>query len=155
MQRAPHHQDRVYRCPCCRHVTLHDRGAGGVCPVCAWVDDGRDDEDIALVLDGPNGAMTLAEARRTFETCGACDPARTGDTRPPTAAEIIGRWPLAEEVAAAAKALDAAGRFHRWWPSSIPAYPDLDPIGKEEFEEIVVSLLQAAARVRRGQRQQG
>ncbi|MEQ1810765.1 MAG: hypothetical protein ABL889_12615 [Terricaulis sp.] len=56
--------------------------------------------------------------------------------------------PTDEEISAAARVLDKAGRFHRWWPETTPDYEKLDPIGKNEFEAIVEQMLMAAAQVR-------
>nr|WP_282707098.1 CPCC family cysteine-rich protein [Nonomuraea coxensis] len=33
-------QDGPYACPCCRYVTLGERGGFEICPVCLWEDDG-------------------------------------------------------------------------------------------------------------------
>lgn len=58
--------------------------------------------------------------------------------------------PTDDEITAAARVLDRAGRFHRWWPETSPAYETLDPIGKNEFEAIVEQMLIAAAKARQG-----
>ena len=63
-----------YRCPCCRFVTLHDRGGDDICGVCFWEDDGQDDHDADEVRGGPNGRLSLGQARENFEKCGAFDP---------------------------------------------------------------------------------
>jgi len=60
------------------------------------------------------------------------------------------KWPSAAEIQAAAEVLDAAGRFYRWWPDTVPRYENLDPIGKTEFEAIVVDMLVAATQQRPG-----
>lgn len=56
--------------------------------------------------------------------------------------------PTDQEVEAAARVLDKAGRFHRWWPETAPDYDKLDPIGRNEFEAIVEQMLMAAEAVR-------
>ncbi|WP_349817335.1 CPCC family cysteine-rich protein [Bradyrhizobium sp. SSBR45G] len=76
--------DSGYRCPCCRCLTLGERGGYEICPVCFWEDDGQDDHDADLVRGGPNGALSLTEARRNFKDCGASDPAFRASVRPPT-----------------------------------------------------------------------
>lgn len=57
-------------CPCCGYITLPERGAYDLCPVCWWEDD--DAETDAESLDGPNG-KTLAEGQRLYERYGASD----------------------------------------------------------------------------------
>ncbi|WP_268249705.1 CPCC family cysteine-rich protein [Streptomyces anandii] len=37
-----------------------------ICPVCFWEDDGQDDHDADRVRGGPNGRLSLPEARRNF-----------------------------------------------------------------------------------------
>jgi hypothetical protein len=55
------------RCPCCRYRT-----GCTTCPVCFWTDDGQSDKDTEVVHDGPNGELSLAEARLNFAIYGAC-----------------------------------------------------------------------------------
>ncbi|MBO3740922.1 hypothetical protein J5X75_25745 [Actinoplanes sp. NEAU-H7] len=62
-----------YTCPCCGYVTLSTRGHFEICAVCFWEDDGQDDHDADEVYGGPNGALSLTEARRNFAELGACD----------------------------------------------------------------------------------
>jgi hypothetical protein len=64
-----------YACPCCRSVTLPERGAFEMCPVCFWEDDGQDDHDADEVRGGPNGMLSLTQARAKFSAAGASDPA--------------------------------------------------------------------------------
>ena len=44
-----------------------------LCPVCYWEDDGQDDHDVDEVRGGPNGSLSLADARRNFHIFGACE----------------------------------------------------------------------------------
>jgi cysteine-rich CPCC protein len=55
-----------YACPCCGDVTLSERGAYEICPTCWWEDDGQDDADADTVRGGPNGSLSLTEARRQY-----------------------------------------------------------------------------------------
>jgi hypothetical protein len=55
-----------FACPCCRRITLSERGGFEICPVCWWEDDGQDDEDAAVVRGGPNGDLSLSVAREQF-----------------------------------------------------------------------------------------
>lgn len=62
--------DHRLPCPCCRNLTLRERGACEVCLVCGWEDDGQDDADADDVRGGPNGDISLTEARRIFRGFG-------------------------------------------------------------------------------------
>ena len=53
-------------CPCCGYVTLTERAAYEICPLCWWEDDGQDDPRADEVWGGPNGDVSLSEARRNF-----------------------------------------------------------------------------------------
>jgi hypothetical protein len=64
---------RLFPCPCCHHTTLTERGGFDICPVCFWEDDGQDDHDATVVRGGPNGALSLEQARRNYRSFGACD----------------------------------------------------------------------------------
>ncbi|MEV7329583.1 CPCC family cysteine-rich protein [Micromonospora sp. NPDC093244] len=55
-----------YACPCCRHPTLEGRGHFEICFVCWWEDDGQDEEDADTVRGGPNGSLSLTDARRAY-----------------------------------------------------------------------------------------
>ena len=62
-----------YRCPCCRYRTLEERGGFDICPICFWEDDGQDDQDADVVRGGPNGSLSLAQARKNFLEFGASE----------------------------------------------------------------------------------
>jgi hypothetical protein len=72
-----------YPCPCCGCVTLDERGGYDICPVCFWEDDGQDDQDADAVRGGPNGPLSLIEARRNYRACGASEPRWVTKVRPP------------------------------------------------------------------------
>ncbi|HKA48724.1 MAG TPA: CPCC family cysteine-rich protein [Candidatus Dormibacteraeota bacterium] len=55
-----------YTCPCCGHRTLDERGAYEICPECGWEDDGQDDHDSSVVRGGPNGRLSLDDAREEY-----------------------------------------------------------------------------------------
>ncbi len=80
-------EDGPYPCPCCGFVTLGERSVYEICPVCFWEDDGQDDHDADRVRGGPNGRLSLSEARRNFRTMGACDERCTQFVRDPNAGE--------------------------------------------------------------------
>ncbi|MCH7863016.1 CPCC family cysteine-rich protein [Sphingomonas sp. NPDC092331] len=53
-------------CPCCRSPALTDPGGFEICQICGWEDDGQGDADADVMRGGPNGNLSLAEARRRF-----------------------------------------------------------------------------------------
>jgi len=52
-----------YTCPCCGHNALGERGVYEICRTCGWEDDGQDDHDSGIVRGGPNGQLSLDDAR--------------------------------------------------------------------------------------------
>ncbi|MFE4696828.1 CPCC family cysteine-rich protein [Streptomyces sp. NPDC056738] len=75
--------DGPHPCPCCGFLTLGERSTFEICPVCFWEDDGQDDHDADRVRGGPNGRLSLTEARRNFHSMGACDERCTQFVRAP------------------------------------------------------------------------
>lgn len=63
----------TYRCPCCGYLTLRGRAGYEICPVCFWEDDGQDCHDAEDVRGGPNGSLSLTQARLNFREFGASD----------------------------------------------------------------------------------
>src|SRR5688572_7067029 len=55
------------RCPCCGYVTLHERSGYEICVLCWCEDDGQDDPHADEVWGGPNGDLSLTQARRNFQ----------------------------------------------------------------------------------------
>jgi hypothetical protein len=49
-----------------------ERGGFEICPVCFWEDDGQDDPDADVVLGGPNGQLSLTQARNNGLSCRIC-----------------------------------------------------------------------------------
>ena len=76
------------RCPCCGYKTLTHRGGFEICEVCYWEDDGQDDHDADVVRDGPNGALSLSEARANYLRCGACEDRFVDNVRAPRTEEL-------------------------------------------------------------------
>ncbi|WP_436772216.1 CPCC family cysteine-rich protein [Yinghuangia sp. YIM S09857] len=77
-----------HACPCCANLTLDSRGEFEICSVCFWEDDGQDDHDADVVRGGPNGSLSLTEARRNFAAMGACDERCAQFVRAPEPHEI-------------------------------------------------------------------
>lgn len=77
-----------YACPCCRHLTLEERGGYEICPVCFWEDDGQDEVELHAVRGGSNGSLSLAEARKNFAACGACEERFVVEIRAPRPDEL-------------------------------------------------------------------
>ena len=76
------------RCPCCRCRTLSERGGFDICPVCFWEDDGQDDHDADIARGGPNGDLSLTDARANFLRLGASDERSVTNVRPPQSDEL-------------------------------------------------------------------
>jgi hypothetical protein len=55
-----------YSCPCCGHPVLPERGRYEICVECGWEDDGQDDHDSHVVRGGPNGSLSLDDARAAY-----------------------------------------------------------------------------------------
>ena len=77
----------AFPCPCCTFRTLTEEGAFELCPVCYWEDDGQSDADASVVRGGPNGTLSLQEARRNFNEFMASDLVWVGLVRPPLDSE--------------------------------------------------------------------
>ncbi len=76
------------RCPCCGCKTLGERGGYEICKVCFWEDDGQDDYDADIVRRGPNGALSLSQARANYLRFGACEESMIDNVRPPLPHEL-------------------------------------------------------------------
>lgn len=76
-----------FRCPCCFCKTVTERGGYDICPVCFWEDDGQDDYDADVVRGGPNGALSLTQARANYQKFSACDEHSIPHVRPALPAE--------------------------------------------------------------------
>jgi Cysteine-rich CPCC len=77
-----------YHCPCCGCRTLDERGGSDICPVCFWEDDGQDEGDAEVVRGGPNGALSLTQARENYLRFGACEEDMVINVRPPLPDEL-------------------------------------------------------------------
>lgn len=75
-------------CPCCHHLTIGAHCDFEICPVCFWEDDGQGETDAGEVRGGPNGDLSLTQARANYLSYGACEAAVQGEVRKPRADEI-------------------------------------------------------------------
>jgi hypothetical protein len=57
-------------CPCCKYLTL-DGSGNEVCLICGWEDDGQNDPYADVINGGPNGNLSLTQARYNFARIGA------------------------------------------------------------------------------------
>ena len=80
--------DLPLRCPCCGCKTLDARCDYDICRVCFWEDDGQDNHDAAEVRGGPNGLLSLQEARSNYVQFGACELSMVENVRPPLPGEM-------------------------------------------------------------------
>jgi hypothetical protein len=85
VQRGP--EGGPFACPCCASLTLPTRGDDELCPVCFWEDDGQDDHDADVARGGPNGLLSLTQARANYAAFGACDRAFLHQVSSPTPRE--------------------------------------------------------------------
>ena len=87
-QPARQEAQRLHRCPCCGCRTLRERGGFEMCPVCAWSDAGRDEQDADAVSDGPNGPLSLRQARANYRRLGASEAQYLSHVRRPRPDEL-------------------------------------------------------------------
>ncbi|TDB84637.1 hypothetical protein E1264_23975 [Actinomadura sp. KC216] len=83
---------RAFPCPCCGYLTLDSRGNFDICDVCFWEDDGQDEHDADVVRGGPNGALSLTQARRNFAQIGACEPSMLAQRSQAPSAGASSTW---------------------------------------------------------------
>lgn len=72
IEEPPKEDGSKYACPCCGYKTLRERGGYDICQVCFWEDDGQDEMDKDSVRGGPNGSLSLTQARENFKSFFAC-----------------------------------------------------------------------------------
>ena len=77
-----------FQCPCCVCLTLNERCGWDIFAVCFWEDDGQDDRNADAVFGGPNGRLSLSQARANYRAFGACDSAMLIHVRPPRPDEL-------------------------------------------------------------------
>jgi hypothetical protein len=87
VSKAPGSQ-KQHRCPCCKFKTLYEQGGYEICPVCFWEDDGQGDADAHEVWGGPNGSLSLSEARANFARRETIDARFKSNVRKPLPDEI-------------------------------------------------------------------
>jgi len=88
VSKKPAEDGSLYRCHCCDCRTLGERGGYEICPVCFWEDDGQDSHDADEVRGGPNGSLSLTQARQNFRNFGACDRKASAHVRKPRPDEL-------------------------------------------------------------------
>ena len=59
-------------CLVCGNLTITARGAFDICPVCHWEDEG-DIKNADIPSHGPNGVLSLQQARLNFKKYGAVE----------------------------------------------------------------------------------
>lgn len=76
-------------CPACGYPTILQRNSYDYCSLCYWEDDGQDDPYAHEHWGGPNGRLTLDQARENFELTGCLHSEADHDFLPRTAAVIF------------------------------------------------------------------
>ena len=84
----PTEEQPTYRCPCCDCLTLCGRAGYEICRVCYWEDDGQASPDADEVRCGPNGSLSLTQARENYRRIGATDARFVSSVRRPRLEEI-------------------------------------------------------------------
>ena len=66
--------EKKIQCPCCGCYTIdgNDEVIVDICPVCYWQYDEVSQEHPDIVLGGPNGKLSLNQARKNYKNFGAC-----------------------------------------------------------------------------------
>lgn len=84
----PPRENVSYQCPCCKYLTLKERGGYEICPVCYWEDDGQDDPYADQVRGGPNYHLSLTQARENYKAFGAVEERLRQHARRPNDDEL-------------------------------------------------------------------
>ena len=84
----PARDEKTFKCPCCGFRTLYGRAGDEICEVCFWEDDGQDEHDADEVRGGPNGNLSLTQARTNFRRYRACDERHINNVREPLPDEV-------------------------------------------------------------------
>lgn len=84
----PHHENVSYQCPCCKCLTLQERGGYEICPVCFWEDDGQDDPYADQASGGANGETSLTQGRTNYAKYGAMEERFIKSVRKPKEDEL-------------------------------------------------------------------
>jgi hypothetical protein len=77
----------MVKCQVCGYKTISEYGSYEICDVCFWEDDGLY-EDPDLVRVGPNGGLSLTQARNNYQEFGAVEKKFINDVRKPTPSEM-------------------------------------------------------------------
>ncbi|MFF5703091.1 CPCC family cysteine-rich protein [Streptomyces sp. NPDC012794] len=107
-------------CPCCFERTLEERANFEICPECGWEDDGQGDADAHLVRGGPNGSLSLTQARLDYLE----EVAETGDESVTRGGEGLWRSEARRQVPGLA---ELGGVSREFSPPAQTLYPRGDP----------------------------
>ncbi len=73
-----------FYCVCCGFASLDEQGGTGsyeLCPFCFWEDDKTQFED--PTYEGGANQPSLQQAKKNFQTFGACDEKAKSNVKPP------------------------------------------------------------------------
>ncbi|MGC8853579.1 MAG: CPCC family cysteine-rich protein [Halothiobacillaceae bacterium] len=83
------HCNGLVPCPSCGYPMLETRNGYEYCSLCLWEDDGQDDPYAHECWGGPNGRLTLDQARENFEITGCMYSEAAHEFLPMTAAVVF------------------------------------------------------------------
>lgn len=84
-------------CVVCGYLTITERGAFEICPICSWEDDGVA-ESPDVVEGGPNGDLSINAAKENFKKWGAVTQDALEHVRGPQDDEWVEGLPSPEEI---------------------------------------------------------
>lgn len=85
------------QCYVCSCATVDEHGSFDICPVCFWEDDGFAELDTPN--DGPNGELSISQARDNFQKFGVARIQDLEYVRPLMEEELVRGLPPADEIA--------------------------------------------------------
>ena len=79
------------KCPCCGNYTIEDLGEEvvvSICPMCFWQFDILGQNNPNEIVGGPNGNLSLNQARDNYKKFGACSEDMLPYVRKPNKKEM-------------------------------------------------------------------
>jgi hypothetical protein len=76
----------MVKCQVCGYKTISEHGSYDICTICFWEDDGLY-EDPDEIWYGPNGDLSLTQARKNYQEFGAVEKRFVDKVRKPYSSE--------------------------------------------------------------------